>query len=546
MSEYIRNGFKVGPNYARPPAPLADDWVKRREALQTAGASTFGLLGTPLSRAPVGAISQLYPGRLGLDADDWITSVDQRKDGDDLSQWWRVFNDPILDDLICSAYKQNLTLRQAGARILEARALLGIAVGNFFPQSQFASASYESIAQSGETAGASVFKQRNFGQWNFGFSLAWEVDFWGRFRRTIESASANLDASVEDYDDVLVTLLGDVAANYVQMRTFEKRIEYTQENVSIQAETKKTAEDRRRGDKLGDLNLEQAKALLYQTEAGIPELQIALRQTQNQLAVLLGLPPLALQTKLQELEEKHGKRSIPTANPGVALGIPADLLRRRPDIRRAERQAAAQSALIGVAQSDFYPRISLVGNLGYSAQQFKKLFNPLAFNGTVGPSAQWEVLNYGRILNNVRLQNARFQELTYAYQDRVLVAQQEVENGLVTFWNAKQRADSQSESVKAAAEAERISKDRWKANDVTFTTVSLIQQNKVQQDDTLAQAQGEIALGLIQIYRALGGGWQIRLTGCEPAVAPPVQIDPGLSDDSAPAPRPIARFGPPS
>src|SRR5439155_7839733 len=230
---------------------------------------------------------------------------------------------------------------------------------------------------------------------------------------------------------------------------------------------------------------------------------------------------------------------IPTAPADVVLGIPADLLRRRPDVRRAERQAAAQCALIGVAQADFYPRIALSGSLGYSAQHFKNLFNPLAFNGTFGPSFQWEVLNYGRILNNVRLQDARFQELTAVYQNRVLVAQQEVENGVVAFLKAQQRAKLQELSVEAARKADPLSQERWKTNDVTFTAVSLIQQNKVQQEDTLAQAQGEIALGLIQVYRALGGGWQIRCTGCEtPADRPNVgEFLPAL---------PRAQLGPPS
>ena len=474
--EYIRNGFKVGPNYATPPAPIADEWI------------------------------------------------DKRRDGEELTQWWTVFKDPILDDLVCTAYRQNLTLRQASARILEARAQLGIAVGAIFPQSQFLSGDYTTTAISGQTVNGPVARQSAFGQWNYGFHLAWEVDFWGRFRRGVESARANLDASVADYDDVLVTLLSDVASAYVQMRTLEKRIEDANENVKIQADTVKKAEARLKGDKLGQLTLDQAIALLKQTEAGVPELEISLRQTENLLAVLLGYTPPDMQHKLRDLQAQYGKRPIPTAPPDVVLGIPADLLRRRPDIRRAERQAALQSAQIGVAEADFYPHISLSGSLGYSAQQFKNLFTPTAFTGEFGPKVQWDVLNYGRILNNVRLQDARFQDLTAAYQNRVLVAQQEVENGVVAFLKAQQRAKLQEKSVEAARKAAPLSEERWyKTNDVTFTAVSLIQQNKVQQEDTLAQAQGEIALGLIQTYRALGGGWQIRCTGCEtptPAMLP--------------------------
>jgi NodT family efflux transporter outer membrane factor (OMF) lipoprotein len=305
----------------------------------------------------------------------------------------------------------------------------------------------------------------------------------------------------------------------------------------------KKALARRKVEKNGELILDQAITLLKQTEAGIPELEISLRLANNQLCILLGIPPEDLRAKLGP--PPNAKEPIPTATPEVALGIPADLLRRRPDIRRAERQAAAQCALIGVAEADFYPHISLTGTLGYSAQQFKNLFNPLAFNGTVGPSVQWDVLNYGRILNNVRLQNAKFQELTATYQKSVLNAQQEVENGLVTFLKAQQRAKLQEECVKSALKAEQISKTNWQTGGVDFTTVSLIQQNKVQQEDTLAQAKGEIALGLIQLYKALGGGWQIRLNGCEPAVAP-APVAPRLGEESISVPRPVVQFGRPS
>jgi NodT family efflux transporter outer membrane factor (OMF) lipoprotein len=499
LPDYLRNGLKVGPNYAEPAAPLAKEWI---------------------------------------DATDRRV----RTDSDDISKWWENFNDPVLNELITTAYNQNLTLREAGFRILQARAQLGIAVGSIFPQTQLATASYASTAVSGEIAGASdtntISRQRTFGQWNLGFSLAWEVDFWGRFRRSIESAGANLDASVYDYDDVLVTLLSDVATNYVQMRTLEKRIEYANKNVEIQTDTMKKAQARLKVNVNGALTLDQAIALLKQTEAGVPELQIALRQTTNQLCVLLGIPP-------EDLRQKLGAGGIPETPEAekVAVGIPADLLRRRPDVRRAERNAAAQSAQIGVAEADFYPHISLVGNLGFSAQQFKNLFRSSAFNGSVGPSVQWEVLNYGRILNNVRLQDARFQELTATYQQKVLTAQQEVENGLVTFVKAQQRAKLQAESVKAAENAEKIAKTVWDVNGVDFTTVSLIQQNKVQQEDTLAVAQGEIALGLIQIYKALGGGWQMRCNQPIPVAAPAAPHR--HSELNSPAPRPAAMFGQP-
>jgi NodT family efflux transporter outer membrane factor (OMF) lipoprotein len=470
VTEYIHNGFKVGPNYRKPPAAVAPDWI---------------------------------------DASDQRL----RRSPEVMSHWWKVFHDPVLDDLICAAYKQNLTLRQAGFRVLEARAQLGITVGNLFPQTQSMIGGYQHQAISAETAGRAFTNntaKRFFSQWDFGFTLAWELDFWGRFRRAIESAADSLDASVEDYDDVLVTLLSDVATAYVQIRTLEKRIDYARKNVAIQRKTYEIAKAKR-GVFASGLDVDQALSIVRQTEATIPELEIALRQTTNQLCILLGIPP-------EELRARLGPGEIPVAPPDVVIGIPADLLRRRPDVRRAERQAAAQNAQIGVAESAFYPHITLRGTIDYQAAIFKNLFSGKALSGSVGPAFQWDLLNYGRLLNNVRFQDARFQELVAAYQQAVLTANQETENGLVTFLRAHQRTLLQQESVDAGVAAVKAIQDLWQGGLLTdYTRVAQLQQNLVLLQDTLAQAQGEIATGLIQVYKALGGGWQIRLTGCEPA-----------------------------
>ena len=350
-----------------------------------------------------------------------------RQQCDDLSKWWAVFKDPVLDSLICYAYRQNLSLRVAGCRVLEARAQMAIDVGNLFPQTQTMTGDHTNNVLSRETANPlSTGLKRWYGQWDYGFNLSWEIDFWGRLRRAIESDAATLDASVENYDDVLVTLLGDVATNYVTYRTTEQRIRYARENVALQRKTLQIVEGQLKAGIVGELDVDQARSTLEQTEAGIPELEIALRQAANQLCILLGLPP-------QDLQARLGPGPIPTAPPEVAVGIPADLLRRRPDVRRAERQAAAQSAQIGIAEAEFYPHIAINGTIGYSAENFKNLFQEPALAGSVGPSFTWNILNYGRLVNNVRLQDSRFQELVATYQNTVLSAGQDVENGLVTF-----------------------------------------------------------------------------------------------------------------
>jgi NodT family efflux transporter outer membrane factor (OMF) lipoprotein len=496
--EYIRNGFKVGPNYCQPPAPVAQNWI---------------------------------------DADDRRI----RTECDDLSRWWAVFNDPGLNSLICCAYRQNLTLREAGCRVLQARAQWAIARGNFFPQTQNMTGDYTRNAASREIAGAQSIPQAFYSQWDFGFNLSWELDFWGRFRRAIESSADNLEASVADYDDVLVTLLGDVATNYVQMRTLEGRIAYAEANVRLQRETLTIVDARFRGGTTSELDVYQARSTLEQTEAQVPELEISLRQTINQLCILLGMPP-------EELQLRLGPASIPAAPPEVAIGIPADLLRRRPDVRRAERLAAAQCAQIGIAESDFYPAFSLNGTLGYSAERFSDLFKPSALNSSVGPSFQWNLFNYGRILNNVRLQDARFHELVYAYQQTVLNANQEVENGLVTFLKSQRRTKLQSASVDDAEKGVQIVMAQYRAGTVDFTRVTQLEQFLVQQQDVLTQARGEIATGLVQVYRALGGGWQIRFNGCEPTEVtssgmskPVVDSVPVATPEPVPPPKPVAK-----
>jgi NodT family efflux transporter outer membrane factor (OMF) lipoprotein len=380
---------------------------------------------------------------------------------------------------------------------------------------------YRREALSTETANGTVTTpegriplQQFFSQWNLGFNLGWEIDFWGRFRRAVEAGAAVLDASVANYDDVLVTLLGDVASTFVRLRTVQERIKYTRENIELQRETLKLAEARFKANVQNEPDVDQARSTLAQTESQIPELEISLRQAGNQLCVLLGIP-------VEDLRRRLGIGPIPTAPPDVAVGIPADLLRRRPDVRRAERLAAAQCALIGVAESDFYPHVAINGVIGYSADPIKELFTSQAFTGAIGPAFQWNILNYRRILNNFRVQDAKFQELVAAYQETVLTADCDVENGLVVFLRSQQRAKWLAESVDAAEKAVVILRAQGKAGTVDFTRVIQVEQTKVLQQDSLAQARGEIAQGLIQVYRALGGGWQLRCTGCETAGAPP-------------------------
>jgi NodT family efflux transporter outer membrane factor (OMF) lipoprotein len=494
--EWFHNGFKVGPNYERPPAPVPPEWIEGQDAR---------------------------------------VRGHELRDGD----WWNVFQDPVLDSLIHTAYQQNLTLRAVGMRVLEARAQQAIAVGNFFPQTQLARGEYSrvNLSKNAPNNPTTVFPLlrgitnqlglpppaagfvNNYSDWQAGFNLSWELDFWGRFRRAIESANASLDVSVENYDDALVTLLADVATNYVEFRVAQQRIRIASDNVRRQEILMAKAEKQFKTGTLTKLDVAQLRTLLEQTRSTIPALQIALGQANDTLCILLGLPPHDLEPELGPGPDL-GSQPMPKTPLWVAAGIPADLLRRRPDVRSAERQVAAQSAQIGVAEADLYPTISVNGTLGWEAQDLSKLFESKSFFGTITPQLRWNILNYGRIVNNVRLQDARTQELIAIYQNKVLTAAREVQTALRGFLLSQKQVANLTDSAGAAvtaAEIQALVYDELKAEvNRSFT----IENTKVQEQDNLAVAQGNIALNLINVYRALGGGWEIRQQGGHSSVVP--------------------------
>jgi len=421
--------------------------------------------------------------------------------------WWTVFNDPVLSDLIQLAYQQNLTLQTAGVRVLEARARLGIAIGEFYPQKQLVGASLThnqipiSLPQNIIT--------NTYWSDQFGAQAAWELDFWGKLRRAIESADRAFLASVASYDDVLVTLVADVASAYVKIRTTERQIAIARDNITRQRTALKLATVKFQYGTVAKRDVYQAENVLGATEATIPQLNIQLAQTKDALSVLLGMPPGRLDNLLA------GADDIPTSPEQVIVGIPADLLRRRPDVRRAELQAAAQSAQIGVAKAGLFPTFALVGNVGTLAtdvgtNSLRDLFSRGSFLYSAGPSVQWNILNYGQITNNVRVQDAKFQQLLIDYQNTVLKAQQEVEDGIAAFIYSREQAAFLRQSVGAAEGALRIAMLQYREGIADFTTVLTAEQNLYQAQNNLVLATGSIALGLISTYRALGGGWQIR------------------------------------
>ncbi len=343
---------------------------------------------------------------------------------------------------------------------------------------------------------------QSYGQWATGLGLAWEVDVWGRFRRGIEAADAELDASIAGYSSVRVLLLAEIAEAYVDLRTANERLRLTRQNVQSQLAIYDVIAIRKKAGAATELDHRQAELNMRQTEALVPEMQEAERVANNRLCVLLGLAPF-------DFAEQVGPGKIPLGSGEVTESVPADLLRRRPDIRQAERLLAAQSARIGIAESELYPHLQLNGNLGWQAGSLGNLLQgSQSFNGFVGPSIRWNILNYGRITNLTQAETEKFKQLTLEYQQTVLVAQEEVENALIGAAKAQYRLKIVEQGVQAAIESERIVLVQYRAGTADFNRVFAIQSAKFRQQDELARAQGTVAHRLIETYRALGGGWQ--------------------------------------
>ena len=449
---------------------------------------------------------------------EWLEARDPeiKTEASDYKNWWAVFNDPVLNNLVETAYQQNLPLQISGLRILQARAQLGVVVGNLYPQLQQGrgGADYSSIS---ENAPNSLNSDDSFWQYNAGFDAAWELDIWGKFRRAVESGVANLETSIANYDDVLVSLTAEVARAYVLFRTFEERLEIARQNVTIQERSLQIAEIRFKAGAVTELDVVQAKSLLRNTEASIPRFDAAIRQTKNALAILMGKLPGEIDGMIS------GNKLIPKAPPEVVVDIPAELMRRRPDIQLAEYQIATQTPLIGVSRAELFPAFQLFGSIGLASSNskntiaggrngssFSDLFDSDSLEFFGGPSFTWNLFNYGRIKNRVRTEDALLQQLIVNYEDTVLRAHQEVEDSLVGFLRKQEEAGFLLDSVKASQRSVDLSMLQYKEGLVDYQRVLDTQRFLTDQQDAWTATRGDVILNLVSMYKALGGGWQIR------------------------------------
>ena len=417
-----------------------------------------------------------------------------------IQTWWTALGDPTLEELVAGAEEANHDLRVAASRIREARARLGFAAGERLPQVD-ASGSYSYGQASDE--GAIPAPPGGFDAtslFSLGFDATWEIDFFGRIRRSIESAEAGYEASIESYRDILVSLFADVALNYVELRTLQRRLEYARANVEAQRESLRLANVRFENGVTSALDPAQAESNLANTEAAIPSLEAALRFALNRLAVLLGLAPGAVDETLSSAGP------IPAPASGLVVGLPADLLRQRPDVRRAERELASQTALIGVATADLYPRFSLSGTFAFESTDLSDLADGDTF-GLVLPAFRWNLFDRKRIRNRIEIEEERAEQAFVRYEQAVLFALEDVEDAMVGYAQESRRRSLLAAAAAASERAVELAEIQYTSGLTDFQNLLDAQRSLFVQQDQLAASEGLVVKNLIALYKALGGGW---------------------------------------
>ena len=440
--------------------------------------------------------------------DAWATAAaNEVQDGDSpLETWWLGFQDPELDSLVVRARSANLSLLTAVARVDEARALLGIATGRYAPD-LFLDGAYRRNKPSDNGRVGGLAPPEGFGStglYSVGTSMSWEIDLFGRLRRGTEAARANLEASLEDYRDVLVVLLADVASNYVDVRTLQTRLDFARGNVDLQRDTLQLTRDRFDAGLTSARDVAQAESNLANTEATIPALEAILEAALNRIAVLLGEMPGEVH------DELSGPGSVPIPREGMTIGLPAELLRRRPDIRRAERQLAAQSALVGVATADLYPTFSLTGVLSLESTDAGELVGSDSVAWSIIPGLRWNIFSAGKVRNQIHAEEARTEQALLRYEHTVLLAVEEVESTLVAVEREKVRLERLEAAVDATERTLGLVHTQYVSGLTDFQSYLDAQRALLNQQDAFAVSKGQVILNIIALNRALGGGWGLE------------------------------------
>ena len=417
----------------------------------------------------------------------------------DLQTWWTIFNDPLLNDIIERAGQGNLDLKEAFARIQEARARRGFAKGQFYPDINGGGAlSRQRESEDFNNLNASDRRTDNYA--SIGMEGTWEIDVWGRIRRSVESTEAGLQASVEDYRDVLVILFAEVASNYIEVRTLQERISSVKANIITQEGSLEITKARFKAQLTSELDVRQAELNLSRTQALLPRLQALLVEAINRIGVLLGGYPSALYDELIKPAQ------FPNPSPQTLVGLPSELLRQRPDLRRAERQLAEQNAKIGVATADLYPTFALGSTVGLVATQ--NIFDTDNKTWSLGPFFRWNIFDGGRIRARINVEDAKTQQAFVRYERAVLEALEDVENSMTGYVQELDRRAALKRSVTAATKSVDLVLTRYKTGLTDFQNVLDMERSKFEQQDFYNESRGLVLQNMISIYRSLGGGWQ--------------------------------------
>ena len=414
--------------------------------------------------------------------------------------WWQRLKDPVLDDLIGRVRDSNPDLHSAYWTLMQSRYVRDVAAGAYAP-SVDGVGSYSRDLYSGNSFFGGGLSSKPFETYAIGFDAAWEPDLFGRIRRTLESAQASYEAQIENFRDVRVSLSAETARNYVELRTIQARIQLALKNIASQQNTLKLAEARFASELAPRLDVEQARLNLTDTQSGIPLLRSAEKAAINRLCVLIGEQPGVL------FERLASAQPIPLPPPDIPIQVPAELLRQRPDIRRAERQLAAQFARIGVATAELYPQFSLNGSIGFQAVDFSDLTDNSSKYYSVGPSFRWNLFQGGRLRNQIKIAESQTRQFYWHYQTAVLAALEEVENAMTDYVQERRRQQSLRQSVEAAAASVELVTTQYKNGLTTFQDVLVLQRSQLLQEDKLAQSEGQVVQHLIRLYKALGG-WE--------------------------------------
>jgi len=413
-----------------------------------------------------------------------------------LAHWWTTIEDPLLYSLEQQAVKGNLDLKEAQARVREARALRGISKAQLFPIVDATGSITRS--RSSESTGSG----KTDTLYAAGFDAGWELDIFGGIRRAVEAAQSDLEASQEQLHDVLVSLLAEVALNYLEVRTFQARLAVTERNIKAQQNTYELNLSRHQAGIISELPVQQALYNLERSRSQVPILQTGLAAAKNRLAVLLGENPGALDDALKE------EKPIPVPPASVAVGVPAETLRHRPDIRRAERNLAAKTARIGEATADLYPKFRLLGSIGLESLDNSDFLEWSSRTWHIGPGVSWNIFDAGAIRQNIEVQTARQEQALTQYESTVLSALEEVEDVLVAYAKVRRRREYLVRATEAARQADQLARDQFSAGLVDFSNVLITQLALLSLEDDLAQSEGAVTSTLVLLYKALGGGWK--------------------------------------